>query len=286
MANIIALKRRIQAATNVSKTTKAMQMIAASKLKKAQTAALSSRPYVEKLTTLTQNIASKIDKEEIHPYMKKSLKSEKTLLILFAPDKGLCGSLVTNLMREFLKSRENTKTVYIAVGKKIESQITYVKNEIIAAFPFGTTLPTFDMVYPIARIIEDNYLSENVFSVKILYTHFTSVFTQNPKIATLLPIEISLQTDIFLKNDALSLFEPDVKTILPSLLEHYLEMSIYQYLLESFVSEQASRMMAMQNATSNAKEIIEELKLEYNKTRQAKITNDILDITNTGTKSQ
>lgn len=285
MASIIAIKRRIQAATNVSKTTKAMQMIAASKLKKAQSAALASRPYVEKLTTLTQNITSKIDKEEIHPYMKRNLKSEKTLLIVFAPDKGLCGSLVTNLMREFLKSRENTKTVYIAVGKKIESKISYVKNEIIAAFPFGTTLPTFDMVYPIARIIEENYLSKNVFSVKVLYAHFISVFTQNPKIATLLPIEVSWQNDISQKNDSVSLFEPDVKTILPSLLEHYLEMSIYQYLLESFLSEQSSRMIAMQNASNNAKEIIEELVLEYNKTRQAKITSDILDITNNAVES-
>ena len=282
MANLLSLKRRIQTAQNVSKTTRAMQMIAASKLKKAQTAALSLRTYAQKLITLSQNLTTKIQKENLPAFMTERFDTKKTLIIILSPDKGLCGGLITNLVKEFLKiSSSKEEFLYITVGKKAERQvINLTKNEILASFQFGSTNPTFDMVYPIVRIIDEYFIGKKVDAVKILYAQFENVFTQKPKITTLLPITISQTANP--DNNISYLFEPDLNTLLPSLLAQYLQMSLYQYLLESFASEQGARMIAMQNATTNAKDVISELRLEYNKSRQEKITNEILDITNTG----
>lgn len=288
MATIISLKRRIQAAQNVSKTTKAMQMIAASKLKKAQDAALSTKPYVEKLIYLTQNVLDKVENPaSLHPYLEGNNESERTLVILLAPDKGLAGSLVTNLMREFLRFMHTNKHSYfIIIGKKAERFASLLGDNVIASFPFGTTTPTFDMVYPLSRLINEYYGEKKVDHVKILGMSFTSVFTQFPKMTQVLPITMEeLQISEY-ETNGFYLFEPQAKDILPSLLKHYLEMIIYQQLLESFVSEQASRMIAMQNATTNANDIIEYLRLEYNKTRQAKITSELLDITGAGFAQQ
>jgi len=280
MANLLSLKRRIQTAQNVSKTTRAMQMIAASKLKKAQNAALSLRAYAEKLIALSQNLTTKIQKENLHSYMIERLDTKKTLIIVLSPDKGLCGGLITNLIREFLRmSISKEDYLYITIGKKAERQIiNLTQNEILASFQFGGTNPTFDMVYPIVRIIDEYFIGEKVDAVKILYSQFESVFTQKPKVATLLPITISKTP--YPNNNLPYIFEPNLNTLMPSLLAQYLQMSLYQYLLESFASEQGARMIAMQNATTNARDVILELKLEYNKSRQEKITNEILDITN------
>src|SRR3989344_1300549 len=278
MANILSLKRRIAAAKNVSKTTKAMQMIAASKLKKAQNKAVSSKPYTQKLSLLAQDVIDHIEDKTIHPYLKQS-GSTRTLLIALSPDKGLCGGLISNLVKEFLTfSHLEKDSSYVIVGKKIEGQITRMENEVIASFAFGTITPTFDMVYPIIRIIDEYFVSGKVGSVKILSARFTNLFTQTPQITSLLPLQLA-KTEEDVIPDVDYLFEPKAQELLPSLLKHYIEMTLYQLLLESFVSEQAARMIAMQNATDNANDIIEDLRLEYNKTRQAKITSEILDIT-------
>lgn len=274
MANLLALKRRIRAAQNVSKTTRAMQMIAASKLKKAQDATLAGRPYVEKLSEISQNLVNKLETSYMHEYMKKPVSENKILLLVLSPDKGLCGGLVTNLIRGLFDfDSRNQNNIYLTVGKKIETGVINLKKELIASFKFGTTLPSFEMVLPITKIIDEFFLEGKVNSVKILSTGFTSVFSQKPKITNLLPIEF--QED---RSSSLTLFEPNPQELLPSLLRHYLEMKIYQELLESFASEQSARMVAMQNATDNAIEIGQDLQLEYNKGRQEKITNEILDI--------
>lgn len=279
MANILTLKRRITAAKNVSKTTKAMQMIAASKLKRAQDAVTASRPYVSKISSILTNLLSDSEKNYSHPYLHNSAKTDKTLLLAFSPDKGLCGSLVTSLVREFIKFQDKTpETSYVVVGKKLEGQIIHFSKEIVASFPFGTTLPTFDRIYPLVNIIKDYYGNGKVSSVKILTAEYTSLFTQTPKVVSLLPL-LPEPTETEEKSDDFYLFEPNKKVLMDSLLEHYLEMTIFQQLIESYLSEQAARMMSMQNATNNAEDIIDDLQLEYNRTRQAKITSEILDIT-------
>lgn len=279
MATLISLKRRIKAAQNVSKTTRAMQMISASRLKKAQEAALSSRPYVEKLTELTQSVTKKTTDAQKHPYMRSSTLTNKTLLIAISPDKGLCGGLLTNLLREFFTyTKSNEDSSLIVIGKKLENQVVKLQNEVLASFHFGTTLPAFDTVYPMVKLINDYYLSGKVDSVKVLYTDFNSFFSQTPKVKQLLPITLpEVEETAKLDSDTM-IYEPGLSEMVPPLLKHYLEMNLYQFLLESYLSEQAARMISMQNATNNARDIIEALKLEYNKTRQAKITGELLDI--------
>lgn len=274
MANINLLKRRIKTAQNVSKTTKAMQMIAASKLKRAQNAALLAKPYVGKLTTVTQNISKRIKEGETSPYMKSQSNTERTLLIVISPDKGLCGGLVTNLSREILNYDARKKPYYVNIGKKSENTLFKLDREILASFPFGTSQPNFDIVYPVIQMVNDYFLTGKVSEVNILSTEFTSVFAQTPRITKLLPLELE-ETEA---TDDTTLFEPSVSELLPTLLKHYIEMVLYQNVLESFAAEQASRMIAMKNATDNARDIITDLKLEYNKSRQEKITNEILDI--------
>jgi F-type H+-transporting ATPase subunit gamma len=276
MSNILLLKRKIKTAQNISKTTRAMQMIAASKLNKAQLAALSSRPFVEKITELTKRVSHKIEDEKKHKYMMQS-ESNSTLLILFTPDKGLCGGMVTNAVRQLLDFDSNSKTVsYIAVGKKAESALASFNKQMIASFDFGTILPSFDQVFPLIKLIDDLYLNSKVGAVKIIYTDFKNVFSQSPKTVDLLPIQIDSKTNI--SESSVTLFEPSPDEMLPFLLRKYLEMNLFQFFLENYLSEQAARMIAMQNATDNAKELIKELKLLYNKGRQEKITNEILDI--------
>ena len=291
MATLISLKRRIQAAQNVSKTTKAMQMIAASKLKRAQEATLSTRPYVNSLHEMTKKALKQKPEGYVNSYLESNSAQDTELLILLSPDKGLCGGLVTNLLKEFL-SYQKTHTVvqYIMVGKKAEMQVAKLGREVVANFQFGTSQPTFDIVYPLVKLIDEYYLSGKVKSVKVLYTHFNNIFTQHPKIVELLPLKLespeqeSGGEDTQLRpgfdgQTETMVFEPSVQSLLIHLLNHYVEMSLFQYILESFVSEQGARMISMQNATNNANDIISELRLDYNKTRQAKITSEILDIT-------
>lgn len=278
MANILSLKRRIKAAQNVSKTTKAMQMIAASKLKRAQDTTIKSRPYAERLMTIIQNIVGKLDEKLHHDYMKTPKNTDVDLLIIFAPDKGLCGGLIGNIINEILSvDSKNPDTIYITYGKKIERCVSGLNKEIVGSFKFGTTLPLFETVYPITSIINSLFLKKKVKNVKILYSKFLNVFSQKQTITNLLPI--SLASDETLKStNTTTIFEPSPQIMLPLLLKHYIETVLFQNLLESYTSEQAARMVAMQNATNNAVDITNELKLEYNKARQEKITNEILDI--------
>ncbi|OGH19466.1 MAG: ATP synthase F1 subunit gamma [Candidatus Levybacteria bacterium RIFCSPHIGHO2_12_FULL_38_12] len=277
MASMIQLKRRIKTAQNVSKTTKAMQLIATSKLKRAQEAALSSRPYVEKLESWSKRLSALKQEDFTHPYIEQAVDSKKTLLIVLSPDKGLCGGLITNVLREYMSFSSDSNIITTTVGKKIEIMALRSKNQLIASFPFGTTLPRFGMIFPILKIIDEYYLSKKVDTVKILYSRFASFFSQIPTVTTILPLTLPDET----KDQQITiseLFEPSIEVLLPQLLKHYIEMSLYHFLLENYVSEQTARMLAMQNATDNAHDIITQLTLEYNKARQEKITNEILDI--------
>lgn len=276
MATLLTLRRKMKTAANVSKTTKAMQMIAASKLKKAEDSAEASMPYVEKLDYLSKALEQRVDKDHLHQYMTPQEDINAKLLIVISPDKGLCGGLITNLVREILHYSANGKTYYLTIGKKTERVVASLNKDIVASFPFGTTLPQFEAVFPIAKIVDEYFLNKKVSEVKILFTKFGGVFSQAPNFNTLLPVKLSDHEN---SGNNTSLFEPNVELLLPDLLRHYLEMVIYQSLLESYASEQASRMIAMKNATDNALDIISDLRLEYNKTRQEKITNELLDIT-------
>lgn len=275
MATLLILKRRIKTARNISKTTKAFQMIAASRLKKAQEAAVSSKPYVEKLDYLSKGISQRIDADNLHDYMKTPTGTNGKLLIVISPDKGLSGGLVTNLIREVMHYDSVGKIYYITIGKKAEVAVSSLNKDVIASFPFGTSLPQYDVVYPLIKLIDEYFLGKKVSEVKIISTKFVGVFTQTPQISALLPVITQHKIE---ESKSTTQFEPNIQDLLPDLLQHYLEMILYQSLLDSYASEQAARMIAMKNATDNALDIISELQLEYNKTRQEKITNELLDI--------
>lgn len=275
MATLLALKRRIQAAQNVSKTTKAMQMIAASKLKRAQNAILNFRPYAEKLTYLTQDITSKLEEKHFHPYLQKKDNATKTLVVVVAPDKGLCGALIAKIAHVLLNFQHaNPNAIYLTIGKKIERLVASFNKEIVATFNFGTIVPSFDKIYPIITILDDNFTRGEAREVKILFSQFQSVFSQKIVISDILPISLPQEV----KPTKVTIFEPKAQELLSMLLPHYLEITVYRALLESYASEQGARMIAMQNATDNALEIARDLNLEYNKARQERITNEILDI--------
>ncbi len=174
-------------------------------MKKAQDAVASSRPYVSKISKIMNNLLEESKKSYTHPYLKSNSSTDKTLLLVLSPDKGLCGSLITNLIKEFIRYQDNSpETTYVVVGKKLEGQIVHFSSEIVASFPFGTTLPKFDRVYPLIKTIEDYYVSGKVSSVKILTAEYTSLFTQTPKIVPLLPISPAQEESEELRSDELS----------------------------------------------------------------------------------
>ena len=179
------------------------------------------------------------------------------------------------MINALLKQNDSNKDklFIVTIGKKLESTIKFMQNEVIASFELGTQLPKFDIAYPLLKIIDDYFLNEKANKVQILFPKFESLFSQKPQIDTLLPIEIPIAEE---EVSDFTLFEPQPTELLPALLKHYIEILVHQYFLEAYLSEQASRMLSMKNATDNADDIIENLQLEYNKSRQEKITSELL----------
>ncbi len=275
--NLQLLKRRIKTAKNVSQIAKAMEMMSASKIKRAQTTVENNKPYAKKVESLTFRLVKRVDRKKFkHPYIDGNKSSNKLLLVV-SPDRGLCGSLNTNLFKA-LTLQENTETTLITVGKKVEKFAARLSFNFLAAFPMGTTIPKFENVYEILKIINEQYNSGKVGSVEILFTEFKSFFLQTPKITKILPIDTSLSEEE--DNDLYHLYEPGSTKLLEGILPQYLEASLYSALLEAYTSEQVARMIAMQNAKTNANEIATYLTLAYNKSRQERITNEILDLSN------
>ena len=284
-ASIRLLRRRIRTAKNIAQITRAMEMGAASKMRRAQERTLAGKPYAEKLLSLAANLVGRID-EGKHPYLidrekdvSKTGEQSKTLLLLFSSDKGLAGSYNTNLLREFLRIRKEYNNLeIISIGRKLQKAVIRFGGTLVADFPFGTLLPTFEAILPISKIIVDEFLKATHSKVLCLYTQFISLRTQKPHVLTLLPIQRETE-GIEVSAILPYTFEPNARNLLTALMPHYIELTLYQMFLESYASEQASRMIAMHLASENAKDVIWELSLSYNKVRQERITNELLDIT-------
>lgn len=275
-ANLQILRRRIRTSKNISQIAKAMEMIAASKIKRAQTAVSAYRPYAKKIIDTTTNLINHIDSDKFqHPYIEQK-SSGKSLLIAISPDKGLCGALVTNLYKKLLEvSDENTGIV--TIGKKVERVTNFTPSKLLATFPMGTRLAPFSIIYPIVELINENYSNGEYSKVSIVYTEFKSIFSQEPTHINVLPIVKNPQDQL---SQLVYIFEPSSQDILTSLLPYYLEVTLYNAIIGAFTSEQAARMIAMQNAKNNANDIADALTLVYNKSRQERITNELLDLTN------
>ncbi|HVZ67726.1 MAG TPA: ATP synthase F1 subunit gamma [Patescibacteria group bacterium] len=275
--NLRLLKRRIKTAQNIAQISKAMEMISASKIKKAQIAVLNNKPYAEKITTLTNNILKHTNMEKFsHPFINNN-ESEKVLTIIISPDKGLCGSLNTNLFKKIIEI-DNKNMKYMVLGKKATQFCNRLEGEVVGSANIGTTLPDYKFVYKLIELINTEYVGGNVGQVQILYSEFNSVFSQVATVKKILPFSPSVEE---IDEQPLPyIFEPAAPIMLKELLPYLLEVTLYTALLESFTSEQAARMMAMQNAKNNALDIADYLTLSYNKSRQERITSELLVLSN------
>ena len=286
MATTRDLRRRIKSIRNTSQITKAMQMVAASKMRKAQQAAVAGRPYAllmnEVLAEVTANAG-----DFSHPLMEVR-EVRKRAVIVVSTDKGLCGALNSNLLREAARFDKET-TVYITAGRKASQFIARTKRQLAAEFTYKDA-PLFGEARAISRFAQDLFTKGEVDAVDILFTNFISTLAQKPEVRTLLPVgeikavhaeleEGTADSGKLLKGATEFLFEPGADQVLGSLLPHYLNFQVYQILLEAKASEHSARMVAMKNATDNAKQLIKDLTLEYNKLRQANITKELLEIT-------
>ena len=279
------IRRRIKSVKNTAQITKAMQMVAAAKMRRAQQAALVGRPYAELLNEIMAEAASNMSGFS-HPLMEPRPVA-KRLVILVGTDRGLCGGLNSNLFREASKLDKHT-TVFVTAGKKASQFVARTKRSLSAEFSYKDT-PQFSEARAISKFAQDLFLKGDVDAVDILYPRFINTLTQQPQTVPFLPIgKISAVTaginepqKKLHEHDAAEVFEfePDEETVLGELLPHSLNFQMHQILLETKASEQSARMVAMKNATDNAKQIIKDLTLEYNKLRQANITKELLEIT-------
>lgn len=287
MANTREIRRRIKSVKNTAQITKAMQMVAASKMRRAQNAALAGRPMAEILNHVLVSVKEHVEVDS-HPLLAvRPVKKE--LVILISTDKGLCGALNTNLFRE-LSQFDSARTEFVCAGRKGVQFVSRSKRNLISDFQVPDN-PAFKHVRPIANLAMEKFLSGDVDKVSVAFTHFVNTLTQKPTIATLLPISpIELAKGFRAARDGDApvkpvdrapgyIFEPSPEAVLDYVLTRYVRFEVYQMLMDTRASEHSARMVAMKSATDNAKQLVKDLTLEYNKVRQAGITTELLEIT-------
>lgn len=292
MANTRDIRRRIKSVKNTAQITKAMQLVAASKMKKAQDQAIAGRRYSEVMNKVLINLTANCE-DDAHP-MLEVRERDKELMLVISTDKGLCGGLNTNLMRMVLdKSGESTS--FVTVGNKGRGTLARGKKDLLADFPVKDPV-VFTEVKSVAKYVTEQFLEGKVDRVRVAFTNFINTISQEPHISTLLPISSDELTHARSYEGMGSdddpeaaytapeqaggyIFEPSATAVLDDMLPHYVNYQLYQMVLEARASEHSSRMVAMKNATDNAEGMIKDLTLEYNKVRQAAITSELLEIT-------
>ncbi len=279
MANIRLIRRRIKGIQSTAKITRAMEMIAASKMRKAQERGLAGRPYSEKITQVLSALAAlSRDGDELHPCLQCRQPVAKTCVVHITPDRGLAGGLVGGINRKtagFILERTEPVTL-IAVGRKGLDFMRRTGQNILAEFTGLGDRPSLIDTLPISRIVLDDFTSGAFDEVYLAYTRFVTTAAQQPTLKRVLPVEPAV---IPVSQNVDYIYEPDSAAVLGMLLPRFVEMQVYHAILESIASEQSARMVAMRNATDSANELVEDLTLVYNKARQEMITTELLDIT-------
>jgi F-type H+-transporting ATPase subunit gamma len=272
------LRRRIRSIQSTAKITRAMEMIATAKMRRAQDQALAGRPYSDKITQVIADLAVEFSGDNAaHPLLEKR-KVNKIAVIHITSDRGLCGGLNANMNR--LTARfaleQSVPITLITVGRKGRDFMYRQRLDVRAEFTKISDRPSMLETLPISRIIIDDYTSGYIDQVYLAYTRFVTTMVQNPTLELLLPIEPApipkTETNEYI-------YEPDPTFVLNQLLPRFVEMRVYHAILEAIASEQSARMVAMRSATDNANDVIEELTLILNKARQEMITKELLDIT-------
>lgn len=280
MPNTRLIKRRIRSAQNIAKITKAMEMVSASKMRRAQDQVMTSRPYSEKLAQSLGAVAHFTD-PSLHPLLQDHPEGQP-LLVLLSTDRGLCGGLNTNLFKSVLQFADNHPDLRVlVVGKKAREFAGRMGYDIVASFSDLPEHIRFQDILPLSEIIIPGFLGQEFSSVTFAHMKFVTTLTQEATFTPLLPLqaieseEIVPEEKIFAKE---YIFEPSPQAILNSLLPAYIETQLYQMLLDARASEHSARMIAMQNASNNAKDVVAALQLEFNKSRQSAITTELIEM--------
>jgi F-type H+-transporting ATPase subunit gamma len=281
MANLRDIRRRIKSVKNTAQITRAMQLVAAAKMKKAQDQALAGREYSSHLTQVLFDIRQNFS-EESHPLLEKR-EGNRELVLVISTDKGLCGPLNTNLARK-LRALASPDADYVTVGRKLRVLLEKLGSNIVADFVVKDPVP-FAQTRPIAKFLTEQFLSGKYDKVSIAFTNFVNTLRQEPEVVTLLPIREQANAEVFGAETVTAdrghdfTFEPNAAEVLAAILPLYVNYEVFQAHVESRASEHSARMVAMKSATDNAKKFIKELTLEYNKLRQGAITAELLEIT-------
>ena len=277
MAEIRLIRRRIRSVRSIAKITRAMEMIATSKMRRAQERGLAGRPYSEKIRHVIADLAAMPQMEQVlHPLLQLRPVA-RIAIVHITPDRGLCGGLNTNLNRNaagFILSQKAPSGL-VCVGRKGTDFMRQTGRDIKAVFTGLGDYPRYLDILPIARLIIDDYTNGKVDAVYLSYTKFISTMVQKPVIEPLLPVA---PAELPKSQNVDYIYEPDPATVLAGLLPRFVEMEIYHAILEALASEQSARMVAMRNATDNARGLVDDLTLMYNKARQEAITKELLDI--------
>lgn len=275
MATIRSIKKRIKSAKNISQITKAMQMVSASKMRRAQDAAVSAKPYQEKIFEAVETLSAGVARD-MHDLLAEGDENGRTLVVLISTNKGLCGGLNTTLFRQVTKWFDGIKDIdYVSLGKKSQHYCVRAKQNLIAHF---TNDEFLEVAQPVTELFTQNFINGTYKEVYIVYNQFINSLSQKPARTRVLPIEISHGKNEI--NDSLLefLIEPSPARVLDALLPHYVEVQVRAAILEAAASEHSARMIAMKNATDNAKSLIGDLTLAYNRLRQERITYEISDM--------
>ncbi len=282
MANTQDIRRRIKSIRNIGQLTKAMQMVAASKMRRAQQHALAGRPYAALLNRVLVSLQKRTN-PRLHPLLNiRDVKKE--LVLIISTDKGLAGALNTNLFRE-AANFDSSKAVFVVTGKKARQYVARTKRELLADFELKDS-PNFVETKAISKFCIEKFLNHEVDKVSVLYTHFINTVNQRPVVQTLLPIS-AFDLPKGEKTEGATedvdpmlgyVFEPNAERVLDAVLPYYIQYQVFQMILDARASEHSARMVAMKNATDNAAQFIKDLTLEYNKMRQASITTELLEI--------
>jgi F-type H+-transporting ATPase subunit gamma len=290
MPTLRTIRRRITAVQNTAKITQAMRMISAAQLKRAQNNIESARPYVLKLADILGNVVDAVGEGYSHPLIEKREEIKGITLITIASDRGLCGSFNNNLFRfvtnyidtELLKEHPGVHINHITVGKRTGQFFRKQNVDLIKDYSGIFSNLNFTVAKDIVNVAKNEYFKGKTDKVIIAFNEFKNVIIQRPKLIQLLPIVSTVSnTNGKLEKEKFNLdyiFEPEQKAILDDLLPKYVDIQLWRTLLESFAAEQAARMMAMENATKNANDLILNLELVFNKARQASITKEMLEI--------
>lgn len=277
MANIRLIRRRIRGVQSTAKITRAMEMIATLKMRRAQERGLAGRPYAEKIRQVISDLAALPQEEGVlHPLLQRR-EVNKIAIVHIAPDRGLCGGLNANINRKtagFIVEQKVPVSI-ITVGRKGWDFMRRHGQEIYAEFSQIGDWPSLLDTLPISHIIIEEYQKETIDLVYLAYTQFVSTMTQKAVLQPLLPVEPEV---VLTGGNVEYIYEPGPGEVLGELLPRFVEMQVYHAILEAIASEQSARMVAMRNATDNATDLVQDLTLAYNKARQEAITKEILDI--------